>query len=66
MEITIMDNGPLRATGEKLVIKDSTGKAYNLAGKPGVALCRCGHSANKPFCDGSHARQGFTSKCVAS
>lgn len=27
--------------------------------KPKVALCRCGHSSNKPFCDGSHKRQGW-------
>jgi len=65
MEITILENGPLRVTGEKIVVRDATGKAYNTAGKPGVSLCRCGHSANKPFCDGSHAKQGFVSKCVA-
>lgn len=29
--------------------------------KPAVALCRCGGSANKPFCDGTHKRNGFVS-----
>ena len=32
----------------------------------GVALCRCGGSANKPFCDGTHGRAGFQSECKAS
>jgi CDGSH-type Zn-finger protein len=30
-----------------------------------VALCRCGHSANKPFCDGSHRREEFDGTCTA-
>ena len=32
------------------------------AGKETVALCRCGHSKNKPFCDGSHKQCGFVSE----
>ncbi|WP_375254350.1 CDGSH iron-sulfur domain-containing protein [Yoonia sp.] len=33
----------------------------DLTGKPKAALCRCGASANKPFCDGAHKKIGFTS-----
>jgi len=66
MEITVTDNGPLRVTGPDIVLKDATGKAFPTAGRPAVSLCRCGRSENKPFCDGSHARTGFQSKCVAS
>jgi CDGSH-type Zn-finger protein len=30
-----------------------------------ISLCRCGHSQNKPFCDGTHARVGFQSEVEA-
>ena len=56
--ITVNPNGPLRLEGE-FEIADSSGKTYGLAGRTVISLCRCGQSANRPFCDGSHARTGF-------
>lgn len=52
-------NGPLVIEGPVIVV-DAQGNPFPLSGdKPNVALCRCGHSAQKPFCDGSHNRCGF-------
>jgi len=53
-------NGPLRLSGN-FVIKDPEGNSFDLSGRTMIALCRCGHSENKPFCDGSHNRVGFQS-----
>ena len=50
-------NGPLFARG-RLRIVDANGAT--LREDTRVALCRCGASSNKPFCDGSHRRIGFT------
>lgn len=62
--ISVIKNGPLKIDGD-VQLNDSTGKAYPAsAGKP-VFLCRCGLSANKPFCDGSHSKQGFASEVNA-
>jgi CDGSH-type Zn-finger protein len=63
-KVTIADNGPLRIEGE-FTITDSQGNAFGLGGRSVIGLCRCGHSENKPFCDGSHRRQGFQSECPA-
>lgn len=57
-EITVLNNGPLRVKGD-LTLKDANGDEYDLGGREAISLCRCGHSDNKPFCDGSHNRQGF-------
>ena len=57
--ITCNNNGPLRITGENIVIKDAAGNTFGLAGRKIISLCRCGASANKPFCDGSHWRVEF-------
>jgi CDGSH-type Zn-finger protein len=59
-DIVVFPNGPLRITGD-FVIKDGQGKEFDLAGRTVISLCRCGQSANKPFCDGSHGRTGFQS-----
>jgi CDGSH-type Zn-finger protein len=59
-DIVVFPNGPLRITGD-FVIKDGQGKEFDLAGRTAISLCRCGQSANKPFCDGAHGRTGFQS-----
>jgi len=59
MKITVQKNGPLRIEGEDILIQDPEQQAYGLAGRNVVSLCRCGHSNNKPFCDGSHNHHGF-------
>jgi CDGSH-type Zn-finger protein/uncharacterized Fe-S cluster protein YjdI len=51
-------NGPLKVSGN-LEITSGTGRV--VARVTQAALCRCGGSASKPFCDGTHARLGFRS-----
>ena len=67
MKVTIINNGPIRMEGEpaELAIFDAQGSQFGLAGRSTISLCRCGLSANKPFCDGTHGRQGFSSVCEA-
>jgi len=67
VKVTVFNNGPIRIEGEadEFVLCDAQGKAFGLGGRKAISLCRCGLSANKPFCDGSHARQGFQSVCEA-
>ena len=57
-KITVRDNGPLLIEAEGLDLCDATGGTFPVQGST-VALCRCGASANKPFCDGAHGRIGF-------
>ncbi len=59
-EVTIKarENGPLLVTGP-FKLFDHLGNAFDLSGKESVALCRCGQSAHRPFCDGSHRGCGF-------
>lgn len=50
-KITVLDKGPYLVKG-KFVFVDKDGKEEEKDGN--IALCRCGLSANKPFCDGTH------------
>ena len=54
--ITVRKNGPLRVDDPNGVVEvvDADGNKYDLTGKPVFSLCRCGASANRPFCDGTH------------
>ena len=63
-KITINNNGSIKIEGE-FTIQDQEGKAFDLAGRTTIGLCRCGQSQNKPFCDGSHRTSGFESLCPA-
>jgi CDGSH-type Zn-finger protein len=63
-KITCNNNGPLRVEGE-FTIHDMEGGTFDLAGRTVISLCRCGHSENKPFCDGSHKKVGFQSEIKA-
>ena len=57
-KITVRRNGPYLVQGV-LQIVDADGNVYDTSGRPAVALCRCGGSTTKPFCDGTHSRIGF-------
>lgn len=76
MKITIVKDGPYIVSGDVPIIKeiivyDDEGvpikwkKTSDFEQKEKCALCRCGKSSNKPFCDGSHA-DGFDGKETAS
>jgi len=56
--IKIRQNGPYLIEGDDVTVVDWNGAAYPIARRP-VALCRCGASTNKPFCDKTHSRIGF-------
>ena len=64
IQIVPSANGPNLVTGA-LELRWPSGHAIETTGKADkngvISLCRCGHSNDKPFCDGSHARVGFKS-----
>ncbi|MGW5647760.1 CDGSH iron-sulfur domain-containing protein [Saccharopolyspora sp. NPDC003752] len=57
--IKTVDNGPYQVKGPVKIV-DHANNTYELGPGRTRLLCRCGLSAKKPFCDGSHAREGFS------
>jgi CDGSH-type Zn-finger protein len=55
--ITPLENGPYLVKGPVTVV-DADGAEYQTE-RATIALCRCGGSTNKPFCDGTHSKIGF-------
>lgn len=55
--IEVRPNGPYLVKGPVTLV-DSTGARVECT-KDVIALCRCGGSTSKPFCDGTHSRIGF-------
>ncbi|MDQ6809883.1 MAG: CDGSH iron-sulfur domain-containing protein [Verrucomicrobiota bacterium] len=54
--IDIIKNGPFIIKGD-VQLTDSDGNTYPAEKR--MALCRCGASTEKPFCDGTHSKIGF-------
>ena len=76
-KVTVTRNGPYRVVGNLPIAKwtikaDDEGasrtweQGEKLQAPEAYSLCRCGHSENKPFCDGTHARIGFDGTEVAA
>ncbi len=58
-DIKIAGNGPILVSGAFALTGEDGQPVTDL--NPTIALCRCGLSANKPFCDGTHSSEGWTS-----
>lgn len=63
--IRLRENGPIVIEGDDAVVLDWRGVPYAVDRRP-IALCRCGQSRTKPFCDGSHRSSGFVANQPAA
>ncbi len=63
LRLKVMDDGALQLRGDlsQIRVVDGEGNPFDFGERRTVLLCRCGQSQNKPFCDSSHLRTGFTS-----
>ncbi len=58
VKIIARPNGPYLVEGE-VELYDPAGNKVDTRGQARIALCRCGASVTKPFCDGTHSKIGF-------
>ena len=65
-EIVVNANGPYVVDAENLTLVDGNGNPIGLGKGSKAALCRCGASDNKPFCDGAHKKIDFQHDPAAS
>ena len=65
MKVLIIENGPLKVIGAAACVDDASGDQVPGGDAGTIFLCRCGGSANKPFCDGTHKRNGFDGTLTA-
>ncbi len=63
--VKVLPDGPCLVEGDDVKLIDWKGREYAVAKRP-FALCRCGASANRPFCDGAHATIHFAAAEDAS
>jgi CDGSH-type Zn-finger protein len=57
--IKVRQNGSYLVEGDDVKLIDWNGNEYKPTNPQRFALCRCGHSTTKPFCDGTHSKIGF-------
>jgi CDGSH-type Zn-finger protein len=68
VRITVKKNGSYRVEAPEGTVElvDADGNHFDLAGKSSFSLCRCGASAIRPFCDGTHRNIGFHAEEMAA
>ncbi len=62
--IKTRENGPLLVSGPVTLV-DHLGNKFDTAAGANIALCRCGASLKRPFCDGTHKTTGFVANETA-
>jgi CDGSH-type Zn-finger protein len=62
--ITVRTNGPYLVQGPVRIV-DPSGNVFPFNAEKPVALCRCGQSSKRPFCDGTHKQCGFVGEDFA-